>query len=89
MSTGSYLKSGISFGRNCIFSSTVLTKSLGEVFLMRKGNQEYSVFLSWACMWWTLWSHKTTKKLLQSGFYWLTLFKDIFEFCKTCPRCQI
>jgi len=21
-------------------------------------------------------------------FYWPTLFKDTFEYCKSCPRCQ-
>ena len=30
---------------------------------------------------------KTAKKVLQSGFYWPTLFKDAYEFCKMCPRC--
>jgi len=33
--------------------------------------------------------HKTAKKVLQSDFYWPTLFKDSFEFCKTCPRYQM
>jgi len=32
---------------------------------------------------------KTAEKVLQSGFYWPTLFKDAFDFCKTCTRCQI
>ena len=32
---------------------------------------------------------KTVEKVLQSGFYWPTLFKDAYEFCKTCPRCQM
>ena len=27
-------------------------------------------------------------KVLQSGFYWPTLFKDSYNFCKTCERCQ-
>ena len=27
-------------------------------------------------------------KILQDGFYWPTLFKDCFEFFKTCARCQ-
>ena len=36
MSTGSYLNFNISFERNRIFSSTVSTKPLGDVFLMRK-----------------------------------------------------
>ena len=31
---------------------------------------------------------KTADKILQSGFYWPTLFKDAHEFCKTCTRCQ-
>ena len=36
MFTDSYPKSGISFGRNCIFLSTVLTNLLGDVFLMKR-----------------------------------------------------
>ncbi|KAJ4717036.1 DNA-directed DNA polymerase [Melia azedarach] len=31
---------------------------------------------------------KTTAKILQCGFYWPTLFKDTYEFCKACDRCQ-
>ena len=30
---------------------------------------------------------KTAAKVLQSDFYWPTLFKDSYEFCKTCLRC--
>ena len=33
-------------------------------------------------------ARKTTDKILQDGFYWPALFKDYFEFCKTCTRCQ-
>ena len=33
--------------------------------------------------------HKCAEKVLQSGFYWPTLFKNAFDFCKTCPKCQI
>ena len=33
-------------------------------------------------------ARKTAKKILQDGFYWPTLFKDCFEFSKTCARCQ-
>ena len=33
-------------------------------------------------------SRKTAIKILQAGFYWPTLFKDCFNFCKTCARCQ-
>ena len=31
---------------------------------------------------------KTTEKVLQSGFYWPTLFKDSVYFCKTHANCQ-
>ena len=33
-------------------------------------------------------SQKTTMKILQSGFYWLSLFKDAHAMCRTCDRCQ-
>ena len=31
---------------------------------------------------------KTAQKILQSGFYWPTLFKDCFEWVKHCDACQ-
>ena len=31
---------------------------------------------------------RTTHKILQSGFYWPTLFKDCFEWVKHCDKCQ-
>ncbi|PKA47724.1 RNA-directed DNA polymerase like [Apostasia shenzhenica] len=31
---------------------------------------------------------KTACKVLQSGFYWPSLFKDAYIYCKSCPRCQ-
>jgi len=31
---------------------------------------------------------KTAAKVLQCGFYWPTLFRDAFEYCQSCPRCQ-
>ena len=33
-------------------------------------------------------AHKTVAKILQSGFYWSTLFKDTYVFCKSCLDCQ-
>jgi hypothetical protein len=33
-------------------------------------------------------SKKTTAKILQSGFYWPTMFKDTHAFCKICENCQ-
>jgi hypothetical protein len=33
-------------------------------------------------------AQKTTVKVLQSGFFWPSLFKDSFKFCKACDRCQ-
>jgi len=31
---------------------------------------------------------RTAAKVLQSGFYWPTLFRDSYTFVKTCDRCQ-
>ena len=31
---------------------------------------------------------KTANKILQSGFYWPTIFKDCFEWVKLCDQCQ-
>ena len=31
---------------------------------------------------------KTSKKILQSGFYWPTMIKDCNTHCKSCPQCQ-
>ncbi|CAN6712517.1 unnamed protein product [Malus baccata var. baccata] len=31
---------------------------------------------------------RTALKMLESGFYWPSLFKDAYEFCATCDRCQ-
>ena len=33
-------------------------------------------------------SKKTAAKILQCGFYWPTIFKDTYSFCKTCENCQ-
>ena len=33
-------------------------------------------------------SHQETAKILQCGFYWLTMFKDIHVFCKACENYQ-
>ena len=31
---------------------------------------------------------KTAHKILQSGFYWPTIFKDFFDWVKLCDQCQ-
>ncbi|KAL0548816.1 hypothetical protein IC582_013290 [Cucumis melo] len=31
---------------------------------------------------------RTTQKILDSGFFWKTLFADSFSFCKSCANCQ-
>ncbi|KAK0605565.1 hypothetical protein LWI29_028197 [Acer saccharum] len=31
---------------------------------------------------------KTALKVLQSGFFWTSLFKDAYTFCISCDRCQ-
>ena len=32
--------------------------------------------------------NRTAPKVLQSGFYWPTLFKDAHQFVSTCDKCQ-
>ena len=34
-------------------------------------------------------SQKTAQKVLYSGFYWPTIFKDSYTFCKSCACCQM
>ena len=33
-------------------------------------------------------SQKTAMKVLQSGFYWPSLFKDAHNICRACEKCQ-
>ena len=33
-------------------------------------------------------SQKTVRKVLQSGFYWPSLFKDAHTMCRECDKCQ-
>ena len=33
--------------------------------------------------------NRTAAKVLKSGFYWPTLFKDAHQFVSTCDKCQI
>ena len=33
-------------------------------------------------------SSKTTAKILQSGFYWPSIFKDVYRFISACDSCQ-
>ena len=33
-------------------------------------------------------SQKTSRKVLQSGFHWPSLFKDAHTMCKKCDKCQ-
>ncbi|KAL1545420.1 hypothetical protein AAHA92_22149 [Salvia divinorum] len=32
---------------------------------------------------------RTTRKVLDSGFYWPSLHKDAYEFCRRCNQCQL
>ena len=31
---------------------------------------------------------RTARKILDSGFYWETIFNDAYQYCKSCERCQ-
>ncbi|RDY13534.1 putative mitochondrial protein, partial [Mucuna pruriens] len=33
-------------------------------------------------------STRTARKVLDCGFYWLTIFKDAYQFVSTCEKCQ-
>ena len=33
-------------------------------------------------------SQKTAMKVFQSGFYWPSLFKEAYQMCRVCDRCQ-
>ena len=33
-------------------------------------------------------ARRTSRKILDSGFYWPTLFKDSYDFCRSCDKCQ-
>ena len=33
-------------------------------------------------------SQKTAMKVLQSGFYWPSLFKEAYQMCRVCDRCK-
>ena len=33
-------------------------------------------------------SQKNAMKVLQSGFYWPSLFKEAHQMCRVCDRCQ-
>ena len=31
---------------------------------------------------------RTARKVLESGFYWPSIFKDAYDICKVCDKCQ-
>ena len=33
-------------------------------------------------------TQRTTRKVLDCGFYWPTIFKDAWRICSTCEECQ-
>ena len=54
----------------------------------RGGNGEYTKSLSRASIRGHFGGHRTAAKVLQSRFYWPTLFKDAHQFVSTCDKCQ-
>jgi len=51
--------------------------------------QDYVNILPWTCLRWTLWSPQNRQEGLTKWFYWPTLFKNSFNFCKSCTNCQM
>ncbi|KAM1829970.1 hypothetical protein ACFX14_022720 [Malus domestica] len=78
-------------------SLPILETFLGEQLLSLKiirrcvHNSEFNSILAF-CHSYACGGHfgtqRTTLKVLESGFYWPTLFKDARTFCITCDRCQ-
>ncbi|XP_028755670.1 uncharacterized protein LOC114715031 [Neltuma alba] len=54
-------------------------------------NEEVTGILD-ACHSWACGGHfsakKTSRKILEAGFCWPTLFKDAYNYCKVCDKCQ-
>ncbi|RDX94689.1 Retrovirus-related Pol polyprotein from transposon 17.6, partial [Mucuna pruriens] len=53
--------------------------SFASVYQIMRSNQYSSVHYG---------SQQTTRKVLDSGFYWPTIFKDAYHFVTTCKQCQ-
>ena len=53
-----------------------------------KGNGKYPKSLPHSRMWGHFGGNRTDGKVLQSGFYWPTLFKDAHQFVSTYDKCQ-
>ena len=70
--SSSLQKSIPTIGRNPSCSNIVLIRLLEDVCL-RKSSEEYSV---------------TAMKVLQSRFYWPSLFNDAHNICRECDICQ-
>ena len=64
---------------------------LDQIFRRCISDNEVSSVIK-ALSFWGMWESflvkKTTPKILQYGFYWPTMFKDIHAFCKTCENFQ-
>jgi len=86
MYTGTYLKSGISFERNRIFSSTVPTKSLGDAFSMKKSRVFYLSVMSLHAVY-TLVPVRLLKMCYKVGSIGPLFLKMPMKFCQMCPRC--
>ena len=54
----------------------------------RGGNGKYIKSLPRSSMGGHFGGNRTTTKVLQSGFYWPTLFKDVHQFVSNCDKCQ-
>ena len=54
----------------------------------RGGASTYFINVSLVLMWRNFASRKTRAKVLQSGFYWPTLFTDAVKYCKECLKYQ-
>ncbi|XP_043712605.1 uncharacterized protein LOC122661312, partial [Telopea speciosissima] len=73
---------------NCLHHLSLVLKSdhAAIKYLMQKKYAKAHL-IRWACGG-HFGPNKTVAKVLQCGFYWPSLFKDAFTYCRACSSCQ-
>lgn len=71
---------------NCIYLNFERTILLGDAFLNRDAT--YFLGLSLVPSWGHHTGDKTTRKVLQSSYYWPSPHEDAYEFVRACDICQ-
>jgi len=76
----------------CILNSALYWKDLGGILLNclveEEANKVMEDFHGGECGGHLFWK-STTNKILRVGYYWPTLFADVYKMVKRCHKCQI